>query len=246
MLFSVKAISLNIGVKKISCFDAEKRLKGLSYTMSKCRLVLVRHGQSEGNLHNQFLGHTDLELTELGHTQAELTAKYLDGTDIDIMYASDLKRAWQTAEHIADRKQLSIIADSQLREIYAGKWEGLEFTKIYELYGSDFKVWMEDIGNSKCTEGESFKELYERVISELTRISELNRGMTVGIATHATPIRCARLKAFGYGFDKAKEIGWTNNASVTVIDVEDGNFTIVTDNYHEHMGSLATKLPPNV
>lgn len=214
--------------------------------MSKCRLILVRHGQSEGNLRNQFLGHTDLALTELGHRQAELTAKYLESTDIDIMYASDLKRAWQTGEHIADRKQLCMIADSQLREIYAGRWEGLEFTKIYELYEADFKVWKENIGASRCTDGESFKELYDRVIAELIRISELNDGMTVCIATHATPIRCARLKAFGYGLEKAKDIGWTNNASITIIDVEDGNFKMIMDNYHEHMGDLATKLPKNV
>ncbi|MBE6610386.1 MAG: histidine phosphatase family protein [Ruminococcaceae bacterium] len=214
--------------------------------MSKCRVILVRHGQSEGNLHNQFLGHTDLELTELGHKQAQLTAEHLDSIDIDIIYASDLKRAWQTAEHIADRKQLSIIADSQLREIYAGKWEGLEFDKLWQDYGEDFKVWKEDIGASRCTEGESFAELYERIIKELIRIAELNDGMTVCIATHATPIRCARLKAFGYGFDKAKDIGWTSNASITTIDIEDGEFTMIEDNYHEHMGILDTKLPPNV
>ena len=214
--------------------------------MSKCRVILVRHGQSEGNLHHQFLGHTDLELTELGHKQAELTAAQLDDTDIDIIYASDLKRAWQTAEHIADRKQLSIIADSQLREVYAGKWEGLEFESIYKEYREDFSVWLENIGFSRCTGGESFIELYERVICELNRIAELNDGMTVCIATHATPIRCARLKAFEYGFDKAKDIGWTNNASITTIDIEDGKFTMILDNYHEHMGVLDTKLPSNV
>ncbi|MBQ9691714.1 MAG: histidine phosphatase family protein, partial [Clostridia bacterium] len=172
--------------------------------------------------------------------------EHLDSVDIDIIYASDLKRAWQTAEHIADRKQLSIIADSQLREIYAGKWEGLEFDKLWQDYGEDFKVWKEDIGASRCTEGESFAELYERIIKELIRIAELNDGMTVCIATHATPIRCARLKAFGYGFDKAKDIGWTSNASITTIDIEDGEFTMIEDNYHEHMGILDTKLPPNV
>ena len=74
--------------------------------MAKCRIIFVRHGQSEGNLVRSFLGHTDLPLTELGHKQAEATAEYLKDTDIDIIYASDLKRAWQTAEHIAEKKEL--------------------------------------------------------------------------------------------------------------------------------------------
>lgn len=214
--------------------------------MAKCRIIFVRHGQSEGNLVRSFLGHTDLPLTELGHKQAEATAKYLDGTDIDIMYASDLKRAWQTAEHIAERKELSIIANPTLREIYAGEWENEMFEELPKKFEKDFSVWLTDIGNARCTGGESFVELYNRIIPEVIRISEINDGLTVCIATHATPIRCVRLKAHGYGFDKAKDIGWTCNASVTVVDVEDGKFTLVNEHQYEHLGELATGLPRSV
>ena len=102
--------------------------------MAKCRIIFVRHGQSEGNLVRSFLGHTDLPLTELGHKQAEATAEYLKDTDIDIIYASDLKRAWQTAEHIAEKKELSIIADPTLREIFAGEWENQLFVELPEKF----------------------------------------------------------------------------------------------------------------
>ena len=214
--------------------------------MAKCRIIFVRHGQSEGNLVRSFLGHTDLPLTELGHRQAEATARYLDGTDIDIMYASDLKRAWQTAEHIAERKELSIIANPTLREIYAGEWENEMFEELPKKFSKDFSVWLNDIGNARCTGGESFVELYNRIIAEVIRISEINDGLTVCIATHATPIRCVRLKAHGYGFDKAKDIGWTSNASVTVVDVENGEFTLVNEHQYEHLGDLATGLPRSV
>ena len=214
--------------------------------MSKCRIILVRHGQSEGNLVRSFLGHTDLPLTELGHKQAEKTAEYLDGTDIDIIYASDLKRAWQTAEHIAERQGLSIIANPKLREIYAGKWENELFDELGKKYSEDYELWRNDIGNSRCTEGESFKELYERIIAEISRIADTSDGLTVCIATHATPIRCVRLKAHGYGFDRAKELGWTCNASVTVVDVVDGEFSFVSEHQYEHLGDLATGLPRNV
>ncbi len=216
--------------------------------MAKCRFILVRHGQSEGNLRDEFLGHTDLPLTELGHKQAEVTATYLDGYDIDILYASDLKRAYMTAEHIAEHKQLSIITDTELREIYAGKWEGLPFTTIYEKYRADFDVWIQDIGKARCTDGESVAELYERVIKEIIRLSKLNEGQTVCVATHATPIRCVRLKALGYSVENAKAIGWTSNASVTIVDVDadSGEFTLIKDGYDEHLAELRTVLPANV
>ena len=214
--------------------------------MGKCRIVLVRHGQSEGNFVRAFLGHTDLPLTELGHRQAEATAKYVERYNIDMLYASDLKRAWQTAEHIAEHNQLSIIADQKLREIYAGEWEGRYVEDLAKEFSDDYSVWLNDIGNSRCTAGESFRGLYSRIICEVQRIAELNEGLTVCIATHATPIRCVRLKTHGYDFDRAKELGWTCNASVTVVDVENGEFSFVDEHHYEHLGDIVTGLPRNI
>lgn len=215
--------------------------------MAKCRLILVRHGESEGNRDRRFLGHTDLPLTERGHLQAEKTAEFLDKYPVDLIYSSDLRRAFQTGEHIASRKGLSIIEDPVMREIYAGEWEGKEVKLLEKEYEKDYSVWKNNIGLSRCTGGESFKELYARIIPELTRIANENQGLSVCITTHATPIRCARLKAFGFPFERACEIGWTANASVTVIDIdEENNFTMIEDNLYLHLGELSTVLPKNI
>ncbi len=215
--------------------------------MAKCRLILVRHGESEGNRDRRFLGHTDLPLTDRGHEQAKKTAEFLEKYEIDLMYSSDLKRAFQTGEHIAEIKCLSIIEDPVLREIYAGDWEGKEIKVLEREFEKDYAVWKNNIGLSRCTGGESFAELYGRIIPELERIAADNSGLSVCITTHATPIRCARLKAFGYPFERANEIGWTANASVTVIDVDEvGNFTMVEDNLYSHLGELSTVLPKNI
>jgi len=219
----------------------EKRLK-----MSKCRLILVRHGQSEGNLVRSFLGHTDLDITELGHKQAECTAEYLKDEKIDVIYSSDLKRAWNTAEHIAAKKNLSIIADTELREIYAGEWENRLFNDLETEFAEDFKIWREDIGNARPTGGESVKELSDRIIAELLRIADMYDGETVCIATHATPIRMAGVKAMGLDVADAKNVIWAPNASVTVIDACDGELKLVKYGFNEHMGELSTVLPKNV
>ena len=71
--------------------------------MGKTRLYMIRHGQSEGNLKNLFLGHTDMDLTELGHLQAEMAAEYLATVPVDVIYASDLKRAFHTALHTSEK-----------------------------------------------------------------------------------------------------------------------------------------------
>ncbi len=211
--------------------------------MAKTRFILVRHGESEGNKAERFLGHTDLELTELGHRQAECTAEYLKDTEIDIMYASDLKRAWQTAEHIADKHGLSIIADAQFREVYAGEWEGMRYCDINAKYPELFKFWRESLGRAYCVGGESVRDVHARVQAELFRLAPMYEGMTVCIATHATPIRALRTAALELDFDDAKPVG-PANASVTVIDVENGKMTLVTDGYSEHLKGITTV--PNV
>ena len=65
--------------------------------MSECKFYLVRHGQSLGNLNRIYLGHTDVDLSELGYKQAEITAEHLRGVHFDSIYSSDLKRAHNTA-----------------------------------------------------------------------------------------------------------------------------------------------------
>ena len=214
--------------------------------MSKCRLILVRHGQSEGNLVRSFLGHTDLDITELGHKQAECTAEYLKDVKIDAIYSSDLKRAWNTAEHIAKKKDLSIIADTELREIFAGEWENRLFDDLVTEFEEDFRIWREDIGNAIPTGGESVRELSERVCAELLRIAAMYDGETVCIASHATPIRMASVKAMGLSVEDAKNVPWAPNASVTFIDVIDGELKLIEYGHNDHMGELTTVLPKNV
>ncbi len=211
--------------------------------MQGCRFLLIRHGESEGNYKQMFLGHTDLELTELGHRQAEATAELLKAVQIDAIYSSDLKRAWQTAEHIAEKHSLSIIADTQFREVYAGEWEGMPYSEINAKYPTEFKYWRSDLGKSFCVGGESAKNVFARVKAELLRLAPMYEGKIVCVATHATPIRTLRTAALGLELDNAMPVG-PANASVTVIDIKDGNLTLLSDGYDEHLSGITTM--PNV
>ncbi len=211
--------------------------------MERCRFLLIRHGESEGNYKQMFLGHTDLDLTELGHRQAEATAELLKDVEIDAIYASDLKRAWQTGEHIAERHGLSIIADTQFREVYAGEWEGMKYSDIQAKYPEEFKYWRTSLGKAYCVGGESAREVFARVKAEILRLAPMYAGKTVCIATHATPVRVLRTAALGLDFDTAMPVG-PANASVTVIDVTAGELTLLSDGYSEHLSGISTL--PNV
>lgn len=194
-----------------------------------------------------FTGHTDVELTELGQRQVERSAEYiLENYRIDKIYSSDLIRAVNTAKCVADKTGLEIIKTERLRELYAGHWDGAPFDEINNNYADDWNIWREDIGNSRCSGGESIKELGERILSVLTDIAEQNDGKTVLISTHATPIRVTQCLIKGLPLVEMKNIPWGANASITVLEYDNGRWTIIKESYDEHLAEIKTSLPADV
>ena len=211
------------------------------------RLVLIRHGHSMANLKRNFAGHTDAELSPIGEEQVKKTAQYvMENYKVDKIYASDLKRAYNTGKAIGDLCGIDVIPDANLREIYAGEWEGHAFDYLSETFCEDYGCWKTDIGNACCTGGESVQELAKRIHTELIKLAEENEGKTVVVATHATPIRCIQCLWQGMTFDQMKDIPWATNASVTEAVYENGKFEFVCLSKDEHLSDIATKVPKNV
>ena len=72
------------------------------------KILLIRHGESEGNHYNKFIGHTDVNLQEKGIVQAKKTAQYVaDNYEINKIYSSDLKRAYIPRQCIVVEKDLN-------------------------------------------------------------------------------------------------------------------------------------------
>lgn len=200
------------------------------------KLIIIRHGESLGNAKWVFLGHTDWDLTETGYKQAEKTADFLDNTNIDVIYSSDLIRAYNTVLPIAKRRNMEIITSENLREINAGEWEGMKFTEIEEKYPENHAVWMNDIGNAVCNGGETVKELQLRIKKELDRIAKENPDKTVCIGTHATPIRTMLCEWKGLPISETKNFSWVQNASVTIVNYnDDGTYTLELEAESAHL-----------
>lgn len=212
----------------------------------KTTFYLIRHGQSLGNIQHRFLGHTDWDLTELGYRQAECTAAVFEDIPVDVIVASDLKRAWNTAVPVAKLKNLPIRPEPGFREIFAGDWEGRIFEEIQEIYPEAYTCWREDIGHAKTPEGETVLQLYDRVSDTLRRTAETYADKTIVVATHATPIRLLVTALSGRPVEEAAKTPWVSNASVTKLILEDGTYRIEYADRHDHLGVLSTTLPANV
>lgn len=212
-------------------------------------LILVRHGESEANRQSIFAGHLDAVLMPKGVEQARITAEYVvQNYKVDKVYASDLKRAYETGKCVSDLLHIDIIPEKDLREIDAGSWNGESFEVLLtdSRFADDYHVWMTDIGKSRCTDGESVKELSERVMNCLNRIADENDGKTVAVATHATPIRIFQTLVQTGTLSQMKNIPWVSNASVTVAEYENGNWILKLVSEDSHLGQARTDLPKNV
>ena len=210
-------------------------------------LLLIRHGQSQANLTRTFAGHFDPALTALGLKQAACTGEFLVANyPITAVYSSDLKRAFQTGEAVAQKLALPIHKDPGLREIYAGQWEGKTFDQIAAQFSEEYHCWMTDIGHCRPNGGESTAELALRMEDTLRRIAEENPNGVVAVATHAMAIRALRSRVSGVGEEGMKDIPWTVNASVTELHYENGQFALGKIGQAEHLHDLRTDMPANV
>ena len=212
--------------------------------MAKTTLYLVRHGESMGNATNRILGHTDLDLTELGYKQAEMTAEALRDVDFCAIYSSDLMRARHTAEYNAKIHNLEIRLDKELRELNFGDWENVDKEMLKTKYADIFfNGWYGQYGTFCCPNGESVQAGAERVYHALERIAKAHEGKTVLVTFHAGVLRGFWGKINGIPAEKwASETCFPSNASYTIVEYDGEQFIPVSYSNDEHMGALVTKV----
>jgi broad specificity phosphatase PhoE len=110
------------------------------------RLILMRHGQTEWNVDGRMQGGLDTELTEVGRSQAKEAARELAARRPAVVVSSDLRRAWDSATILAENcaEPVMLRAEPRLRETSLGEWEGLDHTRVDELYPGTRQRWRFD------------------------------------------------------------------------------------------------------
>ena len=155
------------------------------------KLCLIRHGQTDWNLEGRYQGQSDVPLNEKGLAQAQSLIEKLNGHSFDAIYSSDLIRAWQTAEPIANLLGMNVQIDVRLREINQGRWEGVLVDDIKARYA---KIWSQrtvDPASVRPPGGETVREVAERVYAALDDISRLFPTGRVLIISHGLSIATA-------------------------------------------------------
>ena len=197
------------------------------------RLILLRHGQSEANERKIFSGQWDFPLTELGVLQAELAAKYLVKNEkIDVIYSSDLQRAYNTALPVSRALGLPIIKDRELREFDLGRWTKLTREQVQQEY---FESWNQEFSVRHYPGGEYAPDAFERSVRAITRIAEANPDKCVLIAAHAGVIRSFDAFTKGYSKKELSKVPDCHNAAISIYEFNEGISTVIRTDIIDHL-----------
>lgn len=204
--------------------------------------IFVRHGQSEANVNKIFTGQSNIPLSPLGEKQAACTGEFIsENFKIDAVYASDLRRAYDTARIITSKLGIpedQIHTDKELREINAGKWEGMYFSDIPEKYPEDYFNWANNADICRFPGGESTQEAFLRVYNKISEISEENSGKTVLVVFHAMPLKLLLSYAENGRLDSKLNSFDFPNASVSIAEYENSRLVFREKALNKHLAEV--------
>jgi probable phosphoglycerate mutase len=154
-------------------------------------------------------------LTESGIAQAQAVAQRLKRYDFSTLCSSDLGRALQTAQIIADQTGHEIVLDKRLRERHLGIFQGLTRTEMEARYPEEWNLYRTSGPDYVIPGGESARQRFERAISCLEEIAVKHPGETMVIVTHGGVLNGLLRHTLGIPLESPRRFRiW--NASVNV------------------------------
>jgi 2,3-bisphosphoglycerate-dependent phosphoglycerate mutase len=205
------------------------------------RILLVRHGQSEGNVARRFGGHTATPLSALGRRQAEATARALSREAVNAIYSSDLPRAVETAAPLARALKLELTQNRAFRERSVGRMEGLTFEEAAQQFPDDYTALLRRDFDHVILGGESYRQLLDRAADELDRAIARNPGGTIAVFSHTGTICILALHLMGALDAPTLRPVWIGTANCGVARIQlraDGFVRVEAFNDTRHLASL--------
>jgi probable phosphoglycerate mutase len=154
--------------------------------VTRSRVLVVRHGQSEGNVARVWTSsRVGYPLTDLGREQARSVGRSLAGTDVAAVYGSPLPRARETAELIAAALGLQAAVLDGVEELHVGRHEGQHDDEVGPVAAEVFGRWWRDGDLSDgFPGGETGEQIAARVRHALDQVADRHAGGTAVVVSH--------------------------------------------------------------
>lgn len=201
------------------------------------KVILVRHGETQWNLENRIVGHTEMGLNSTGRRQVELLARALSEEKVGAIYSSPLTRAVETANEIARMHGLDVRTEEGLKEVDAGELNGITIAEVMQRYGGFWDQWVKGIDYLRMPGGETMKELQDRAWSVVSRVVRDHPEETVILVTHTLTILSILTKALGMSLADFRRFR-LSLASINVLDFKEHVTSLVSFNDTCHLRDL--------
>ena len=209
--------------------------------MQTTHVLLIRHGQSEGNVEGRFGGHTATPLSTRGRLQAEATARALSTDKLTAIYSSDLPRAIETAMPLARLAGLDVEQREAFRERSVGVMEGLTFEEAAQAHPEQYAALIRRDFEHVLLGGESYRQMLDRASRQLDQAIEQHKGGRIAIFSHTGTICILALHLMGALDAPELRPVWiaTSNCGVTRFELRsDGFVRVMAVNDTRHLVGL--------
>ncbi|MES2538776.1 MAG: histidine phosphatase family protein [Pseudomonadota bacterium] len=180
-------------------------------------ILLIRHGETHWNVEKRVQGHLDIALNAEGERQAAALGDALSDEKIDVIYASDLQRARQTAQAIAAPHGMQVRIERDLRERSYGAFEGMLHGDINTTYPDAYTMLRARDIDARFPMGvqqaETLRELSQRAVGVITRLANEHRHKKIVIVSHGGVLECIYRAANRLDFSPPRDFD-IKNASI--------------------------------
>ena len=198
--------------------------------MAGNRVLLWRHGQTDWNMVNRFQGHSDIPLNDVGRYQAQHAAKILAGMNPTSIISSDLGRARETAQALADLLGLAVTPYENLRETNGGLWEGKTGAENRAEDFQNFISWIDGDDNRAGTTGEKRSEVAARAVGVINEVLDGKSDQLLVVATHGGTARCILGQLLQLPLSHWGVIGGLSNASWSILERNPRQWNLIEHN----------------
>lgn len=194
-------------------------------------LYIIRHGETVWNKEKRLQGRSDIEINENGRDIAIRTGNGIKDIHFDAVYASPLRRAYETAKLICKGRDIDIFTDERLKEISFGSYEGKTYDELESL-GIRFNLFFDRPEQYiPVSDAEDFDSLIKRAKGFLEELVRIYGGTDkrIMIVAHGAINKAIMLNIKNIKIKDFWSGGLQNNCSAMIVSYKNGKFNILNE-----------------
>ncbi|MFT7626170.1 MAG: broad specificity phosphatase PhoE [Myxococcota bacterium] len=203
------------------------------------RLTLLRHGTTKANQDGLFLGQTDVPLNDHGRLEARALGARMASAGVDVLISSDLIRARDTAQQVAEATGLEVTLDPRFREMHLGDFEEVPAKQVHREHPELIARWISDPGSVRMpgAEAESLGEVQQRAVAGIEAHVAANPGKHLVVVSHTFTLLMVMCWATGLDLSAFRRFH-VDRASITRIEWRKFGPTLRGFNDTAHLATL--------